>query len=152
MKRVKTLIVMLTLAVFAQCMLQAETPTARITEGRVTLAEGATNATSDVWLQTGEPQGSGGVVSRSGKGYAGAGVVRALIYKSPDSATNAVVRFYAYDSGIESSLYTVTGILVAGSERYNLTNDVFSGRLRVRITQDPYTNAACVWPVSAIVQ
>ena len=150
MKRVKMLIVMLTLAVFAQCMLQAETPTARITEGKVTLAAGATNATSDVWLQTGEPQGTGGVVSRSGKGYAGAGVVRALIYKAPASATNAVVRFYAYDAGVRSVMFAATSITGATTGRYNLSTNVYSGRLQVEVIQT--ATVSNWWDWAAIVE
>jgi len=87
----------------------------------------------------------------SGTGRTGVGLVRSLMYTVPAGVTNASIAFYAYDSGIESSLYTVTDILVPGSARYDTTNDVYCGRLRVRITQDEYTNA-CVWPVSAIVQ
>ena len=143
-----TLLILLILGMMT-VQLQAKEPVARITDESITVVAGATNVVKDIWLNTGSDST---VITASGTGRTGVGLVRSLMYTVPAGVTNASIAFYAYDSGIESSLYTVTGILVTGSERYDLTNDVFSGRLRVRITQDAYTNAACVWPVSAIVQ
>ena len=128
--------------------LQAKEPVARITDESITVVAGATNVVKDIWLNTGADST---VITASGTGRTGVGLVRSLMYTVPAGVTNATIAFYAYDSGVESSLYTVTGILVPGSARYNTTNDVYCGRLRVRITQDE-TNAPCVWPVSAIVQ
>lgn len=143
-----TLLIVLILGMMT-VQLMGKEPVARITDETITVVAGGTNVVKDTWLNVGADST---VIMASGTGRTGVGLVRSLMYTVPAGVTNASIAFYAYDSGIESSLYTVTGILVAGSERYNLTNDVFSGRLRVRITQDPYTNAACVWPVSAIVQ
>jgi hypothetical protein len=129
--------------------LMGKEPIARITDGTITVVAGGTNVVKDTWLNTGEDST---VITATGTGRTGVGLVRSLMYTAPAGVKNASIAFYAYDSGIESSLYTVTGILAKGSARYNLTNDVYCGRLRVRITQDSYTNAACVWPVSVIVQ
>ena len=143
-----TLFILLILGMMT-VQLQAKEPVARITDESITVVAGGTNVVKDIWLNTGADST---VIMASGTGRTGVGLVRSLMYTVPAGVTNASIAFYAYDSGIESSLYTVTGILVTGSARYDTTNDVFSGRLRVRITQDAYTNAACVWPVSAIVQ
>ena len=143
-----TLLIVLILGMMT-VQLMGKEPVARITDETITVVAGGTNVVKDTWLNTGEDST---VIMASGTGRTGVGLVRSLMYTVPAGVTNASIAFYAYDSGIESSLYTVTGILVAGSTRYNLTNDVYCGRLRVRITQDSYTNAACVWPVSAIVQ
>lgn len=143
-----TLLILLILGMMA-VQLQAKEPVARITDESITVVAGGTNVVKDIWLNTGSDST---VITASGTGRTGVGLVRSLMYTVPAGVTNASIAFYAYDSGIESSLYTVTNILVTGSARYNTTNDVYCGRLRVRITQDSYTNAACVWPVSAIVQ
>jgi hypothetical protein len=143
-----TLLILLILGMMA-VQLQAKEPVARITDESITVVAGGTNVVKDIWLNTGADST---VITASGTGRTGVGLVRSLMYTVPAGVTNATIAFYAYDSGIESSLYTVTNILVRGSARYNTTNDVYCGRLRVRITQDAYTNAACVWPVSAIVQ
>ena len=146
----KKVLVLVLLAVgMTTVQLMGKEPLARITDGTITVVAGGTNVVKDIWLNTGADST---VIMASGTGRTGVGLVRSLMYTVPAGVTNASIAFYAYDSGIESSLYTVTGILVTGSARYDLTNDVFCGRLRVRITQDAYTNAACVWPVSAIVQ
>ena len=142
-----TLFILLILGMMT-VQLQAKEPVARITDESITVVAGATNVVKDIWLNTGSDST---VITASGTGRTGVGLVRSLMYTVPAGVTNATIAFYAYDSGIESSLYTVTGILVRGSARYNTTNDVYCGRLRVRITQDE-TNAPCVWPVSAIVQ
>ena len=142
-----TLLILLILGMMT-VQLQAKEPVARITDESITVVAGATNVVKDIWLNTGSDST---VITASGTGRTGVGLVRSLMYTVPAGVTNASIAFYAYDSGIESSLYTVTGILVPGSARYNTTNDVYCGRLRVRITQDE-TNAPCVWPVSAIVQ
>ena len=142
-----TLLILLILGMMT-VQLQAKEPVARITDESITVVAGATNVVKDIWLNTGADST---VITASGTGRTGVGLVRSLMYTVPAGVTNATIAFYAYDSGIESSLYTVTGILVPGSARYNTTNDVYCGRLRVRITQDE-TNAPCVWPVSAIVQ
>lgn len=142
-----TLLILLILGMMT-VQLQAKEPVARITDESITVVAGATNVVKDIWLNTGSDST---VITASGTGRTGVGLVRSLMYTVPAGVTNATIAFYAYDSGIESSLYTVTGILVRGSARYNTTNDVYCGRLRVRITQDE-TNAPCVWPVSAIVQ
>lgn len=142
-----TLLILLILGMMT-VQLQAKEPVARITDESITVVAGATNVVKDIWLNTGADST---VITASGTGRTGVGLVRSLMYTVPAGVTNASIAFYAYDSGIESSLYTVTGILVPGSARYNTTNDVYCGRLRVRITQDE-TNAPCVWPVSAIVQ
>ena len=142
-----TLLILLILGMMT-VQLQAKEPVARITDESITVVAGATNVVKDIWLNTGSDST---VITASGTGRTGVGLVRSLMYTVPAGVTNASIAFYAYDSGVESSLYTVTGILVPGSARYDTTNDVFCGRLRVRITQDE-TNAACVWPVSAIVQ
>jgi len=143
-----TLLILLILGMMT-VQLQAKEPVARITDESITVVAGGTNVVKDIWLNTGSDST---VIMASGTGRTGVGLVRSLMYTVPAGVTNASIAFYAYDSGIESSLYTVTGILVTGSARYDITNDVYCGRLRVRITQDAYTNAACVWPVSAIVQ
>jgi len=143
-----TLFILLILGMMT-VQLQAKEPVARITDESITVVAGGTNVVKDIWLNTGADST---VIMASGTGRTGVGLVRSLMYTVPAGVTNASIAFYAYDSGIESSLYTVTNILLSGSARYDTTNDVFSGRLRVRITQDAYTNAACVWPVSAIVQ
>lgn len=143
-----TLFILLILGMMT-VQLQAKEPVARITDESITVVAGGTNVVKDIWLNTGSDST---VIMASGTGRTGVGLVRSLMYTVPAGVTNASIAFYAYDSGIESSLYTVTGILVRGSARYNTTNDVYCGRLRVRITQKAYTNAACVWPVSAIVQ
>ena len=142
-----TLLILLILGMMT-VQLQAKEPVARITDESITVVAVATNVVKDIWLNTGSDST---VITASGTGRTGVGLVRSLMYTVPAGVTNATIAFYAYDSGIESPLYTVTGILVPGSARYNTTNDVFCGRLRVRITQDE-TNAVCVWPVSAIVQ
>lgn len=142
-----TLFILLILGMMT-VQLQAKEPVARITDESITVVAGATNVVKDIWLNTGADST---VITASGTGRTGVGLVRSLMYTVPAGVTNATIAFYAYDSGIESSLYTVTNILVPGSARYNTTNDVYCGRLRVRITQDE-TNAPCVWPVSAIVQ
>lgn len=142
-----TLLILLILGMMT-VQLQAKEPVARITDESITVVAGATNVVKDIWLNTGADST---VITASGTGRTGVGLVRSLMYTVPAGVTNATIAFYAYDSGVESSLYTVTGILVPGSARYNTTNDVYCGRLRVRITQDE-TNAPCVWPVSAIVQ
>lgn len=143
-----TLFILLILGMMT-VQLQAKEPVARITDESITVVAGGTNVVKDIWLNTGSDST---VIMASGTGRTGVGLVRSLMYTVPAGVTNASIAFYAYDSGIESSLYTVTGILVRGSARYDTTNDVYCGRLRVRITQKAYTNAACVWPVSAIVQ
>lgn len=143
-----TLLILLILGMMT-VQLQAKEPVARITDESITVVAGGTNVVKDIWLNTGADST---VIMASGTGRTGVGLVRSLMYTVPAGVTNASIAFYAYDSGIESSLYTVTGIRVTGSARYDTTNDVYCGRLRVRITQDEYTNAACVWPVSAIVQ
>ena len=143
-----TLFILLILGMMT-VQLMGKEPVARITDESITVVAGATNVVKDIWLNTGSDST---VIMASGTGRTGVGLVRSLMYTVPAGVTNASIAFYAYDSGIESSLYTVTGILVTGSARYDITNDVYCGRLRVRITQDAYTNAACVWPVSAIVQ
>ena len=142
-----TLFILLILGMMT-VQLQAKEPVARITDESITVVAGATNVVKDIWLNTGSDST---VITASGTGRTGVGLVRSLMYTVPAGVTNATIAFYAYDSGVESSLYTATDILVRGSARYNTTNDVFCGRLRVRITQDE-TNAVCVWPVSAIVQ
>ena len=143
-----TLLIVLSLGMMT-VQLMGKEPVARITDESITVVAGGTNVVKDTWLNVGADST---VIMASGTGRTGVGLVRSLMYTVPAGVTNASIAFYAYDSGIESSLYTVTGILVAGSARYNLTNDAYCGRLRVRITQDSYTNAACVWPISAIVQ
>ena len=143
-----TLLILLILGMMT-VQLQAKEPVARITDESITVVAGGTNVVKDIWLNTGADST---VITASGTGRTGVGLVRSLMYTVPAGVTNASIAFYAYDSGIESSLYTVTGILVTGSARYDITNDIYCGRLRVRVTQDAYTNAACVWPVSAIVQ
>lgn len=143
-----TLLILLILGMMT-VQLQAKEPVARITDESITVVAGATNVVKDIWLNTGADST---VITATGTGRTGVGLVRSLMYTVPAGVTNASIAFYAYDSGIESSLYTVTGILVTGSARYDITNDIYCGRLRVRVTQDAYTNAACVWPVSAIVQ
>lgn len=143
-----TLLILLILGMMT-VQLQAKEPVARITDESITVVAGATNVVKDIWLNTGADST---VITATGTGRTGVGLVRSLMYTVPAGVTNASIAFYAYDSGIESSLYTVTGILVTGSARYDITNDIYCGRLRVRITQDAYTNAPCVWPVSAIVQ
>lgn len=147
MKKV-TVLVLLAVGMMTVHLMGKE-PIARITDATTTVVAGATNVVKDIWLNTGADST---VIMASGTGRTGVGLVRSLMYTVPAGVTNATIAFYAYDSGIESSLYTVTNILVRGSARYNTTNDIYCGRLRVRITQDAYTNAACVWPVSAIVQ
>ena len=142
-----TLLILLILGMMA-VQLQAKEPVARITDESITVVAGGTSVVKDIWLNTGSDST---VITASGTGRTGVGLVRSLMYTVPAGVTNASIAFYAYDSGIESPLYTVTGILVPGSARYDTTNDVFCGCLRVRITQDE-TNAVCVWPVSAIVQ
>lgn len=146
MKKVTVLVLLAVGMMTVQLM--GKEPIARITDGTTTVVAGGMNVVKDTWLNTGEDST---VITATGTGRTGVGLVRSLMYTVPAGVTNATIAFYAYDSGIESSLYTVTGILVTGSERYNLTNDVYCGRLRVRITQDS-TNAVCVWPISAIVQ
>ena len=143
-----TLLILLILGMMT-VQLQAKEPVARITGESITVVAGGTNVVKDIWLNTGADST---VITASGTGRTGVGLVRSLMYTVPAGVTNASIAFYAYDSGIESSLYTVTGILVTGSARYDITNDIYCGRLRVRITQDSYTNAACVWPISVIVQ
>ena len=143
-----TLLILLILGMMT-VQLMGKEPVARITDESITVVAGGTNVVKNIWLNTGADST---VITASGTGRTGVGLVRSLMYTVPAGVTNASIAFYAYDSGIESSLYTVTGILVTGSARYDTTNDVFCGRLRVRITQDEYTNGACVWPVSAIVQ
>ena len=144
-----TLLILLILGTMTVHQLMGKEPVARITDESITVVAGGTNVVKDIWLNTGADST---VIMASGTGRTGVGLVRSLMYTVPAGVTNATITFYAYDGGIESSLYTVTGILVTGSARYDTTNDVYCGRLRVRITQDEYTNAACVWPVSAIVQ
>ena len=146
MKKV-TVLVLLAVGMMTVHLMGKE-PIARITDATITVVAGGTNVVKDIWLNTGADST---VIMASGTGRTGVGLVRSLMYTVPAGVTNATIAFYAYDSGIESSLYTATGILVPGSARYNLTNDVYCGRLRVRITQDS-TNAVCVWPISAIVQ
>lgn len=146
MKKVTVLVLLAVGMMTVQLM--GKEPIACITDESITVVAGGTNVVKDIWLNTGADST---VIMASGTGRTGVGLVRSLMYTVPAGVTNATIAFYAYDSGIESSLYTATGILVPGSERYNLTNDVYCGRLRVRITQDS-TNAVCVWPVSAIVQ
>ena len=146
MKKV-TVLVLLAVGMMTVHLMGKE-PIARITDATITVVAGGTNVVKDIWLNTGADST---VIMASGTGRTGVGLVRSLMYTVPAGVTNATIAFYAYDSGIESSLYTVTNILVPGSARYNTTNDVYCGRLRVRITQDS-TNAVCVWPISAIVQ
>jgi len=146
MKKV-TVLVLLAVGMMTVHLMGKE-PIARITDATITVVAGGTNAVKDIWLNTGADST---VIMASGTGRTGVGLVRSLMYTVPAGVTNATIAFYAYDSGIESSLYTVTNILVPGSARYNTTNDVYCGRLRVRITQNS-TNAVCVWPISAIVQ
>ena len=146
MKKV-TVLVLLAVGMMTVHLMGKE-PIARITDATTTVVAGATNVVKDIWLNTGADST---VIMASGTGRTGVGLVRSLMYTVPAGVTNATITFYAYDSGIESSLYTATGILVPGSARYNTTNDIYCGRLRVRITQDS-TNAVCVWPISAIVQ
>jgi len=146
MKKV-TVLVLLAVGMMTVHLMGKE-PIARITDATTTVVAGGTNVVKDIWLNTGADST---VIMASGTGRAGVGLVRSLMYTVPAGVTNATITFYAYDSGIESSLYTATGILVPGSARYNTTNDIYCGRLRVRITQDS-TNAVCVWPISVIVQ
>jgi len=146
MKKV-TVLVLLAVGMMTVHLMGKE-PIARITDATITVVAGGTNVVKDIWLNTGADST---VIMASGTGRTGVGLVRSLMYTVPAGVTNATIAFYAYDSGIESSLYTVTNILVPGSARYNTTNDVYCGRLRVRITQNS-TNAVCVWPISAIVQ
>ena len=146
MKKV-TVLVLLAVGMMTVHLMGKE-PIARITDESITVVAGGTNVVKDIWLNTGADST---VIMASGTGRTGVGLVRSLMYTVPAGVTNATITFYAYDSGIESSLYTATGILVPGSARYNTTNDIYCGRLRVRITQDS-TNAVCVWPISVIVQ
>ena len=146
MKKV-TVLVLLAVGMMTVHLMGKE-PIARITDATTTVVAGGTNVVKDIWLNTGADST---VIMASGTGRTGVGLVRSLMYTVPAGVTNATITFYAYDSGIESSLYTATGILVPGSARYNTTNDIYCGRLRVRITQDS-TNAVCVWPISVIVQ
>ena len=146
MKKV-TVLVLLAVGMMTVHLMGKE-PIARITDATTTVVAGGTNVVKDIWLNTGADST---VIMATGTGRTGVGLVRSLMYTVPAGVTNATIAFYAYDSGIESSLYTATGILVPGSARYNTTNDIYCGRLRVRITQDS-TNAVCVWPISVIVQ
>lgn len=146
MKKV-TVLVLLAVGMMTVHLMGKE-PIARITNESITVVAGGTNVVKDIWLNTGADST---VITATGTGRTGVGLVRSLMYTVPAGVTNATITFYAYDSGIESSLYTATGILVPGSARYNTTNDIYCGRLRVRITQDS-ANAVCVWPISVIVQ
>lgn len=146
MKKV-TVLVLLAVGMMTVHLMGKE-PIARITNESITVVAGGTNVVKDIWLNTGADST---VITATGTGRTGVGLVRSLMYTVPAGVTNATITFYAYDSGIESSLYTATGILVPGSARYNTTNDIYCGRLRVRITQNS-TNAVCVWPISVIVQ
>jgi len=125
-------------------------PVARITEGTVVIAAGVTNGVKEAWLNTGW---DGSVITAAGgSSLTGAGIVRSLIYTAPAGVTNGVVAFYAYDAGVKRALYSGNLIVGASSVRYDLSDNVYSGRIRVEVFQASYTNAACTWTWAAIVE
>ena len=144
----KKCMMMLILSMLAVQLIGKE-PVARITSDIVTVAIGGTNVVKDIWLNTGSDST---VITPTGTGRMGVGLVRSVLYSAPVGVANGTIAVYAYDAGVESAIYTGTGVVASASSRYDLTNNVYSGRLRVKINQTAYTNAACVWPVSAIVQ
>lgn len=123
----------------------ADTPKARITDGTAVVAAGATNVVRDAWLNT--------AIGSNASPPGGAGIVRTIVYTAPAGVTNGVIRFYAYDAGVKRSLYANMSVLLPGSGSFDMgTNVVYSGRLRVEISQKAYTNAACTWVWAVIVE
>ncbi len=124
--------------------------TARLTEGKVVVAAAATNNSADVRLTTGSDNA---VVSATGTGAVGAGIVRALTYSVTGSLTNGIIAFYPYDAGVKgAALYTASLVTAGGSGRYNLTTNIYSGRLKIEVYQTTATNAASTWAWGAIVE
>lgn len=148
----KKVMVLVLLAVGMTGLVMGAEPVARITSDTITLAAGATNGVKDTWLNTGDDTA---VISAGGTVKTGAGIIRALTYKAVGSVTNGTITFCAYDGGVTSVLWAVTGVTSnLPSARFDLvpTNLIYTGRLRVSVAQDAYTNAACSWSWGAIVE
>lgn len=123
---------------------------ALLSEGVVAVAAASTNNSSDVRLATGSDSI---VVSPTGKGSVGVGIVRALTYSVTGSLTNGTIVFYPYDAGVKgSAIYSATGVTAGGNGRFNLTNTLYTGRLKVEVYQTTATNAASTWAWGAIVE
>ena len=131
---------------------QAAEPIARVTSDTITLAAAATNGTSEAWLNTGKDDL---MMTERGAVKTGAGIVRAVMYKTVGAVTNGAVTFYTYDAGVKKAFYTVSGVtsnLPSGRHDLLSTNLVYCGRIRVEVEQDSFPSNACTWSWAAIVE
>ena len=151
MKKVTMLILLAVVGAMSYAV--ADEPIARITDKVAVIAATGTAATNDVWLNVGSDTPL--ITPTSTEARTGAGIVRALMYNvtaaTAGTVTNGAITFYAYDRGVKKTLYGVSGIHTTGSARYDLTTNVYSGRLHVEIAQDA-TNSAVSWAWAAIVE
>ena len=72
------------------CQLDAAEPIARVMSEVATFAPGATSSTKEVWLNTGSDSQ---VITQTGKGQTGAGIIRALSYSAVGGVTNGAISF-----------------------------------------------------------
>ena len=130
----------------------AAEPIARLTQGTAVVAAGATTGSKELWLDTGTGTGAK-VITADGTVTPGVGILRALTYSVTGSLTNGTITFYPYDAGVKgSAIYSATRVAAAGYGRFNLTNDIYTGRLLVDVSQTTATNVASTWAWSAIVE
>lgn len=147
----KKVMVLVLLAVGLTSQLIGAEPVARITDGTASIAAGATNSFKDVWLNTGTDSAT--ITGTGGSTLTGAGIVRALVYSPSSTVTNWSFTFYAYDGGVKKSLYAASSTTaVPSAGRFDLTNTVYSGRIRVEYILKYATNSTSTATWAAIVE
>lgn len=147
----KKVMVLVLLAVGLTSQLIGAEPVARITDGTASIAAGATNSFKDVWLNTGTDSAT--ITGTGGSTLTGAGIVRALVYSPSSTVTNWSFTFYAYDGGVKKSLYAASSTTaVPSAGRFDLTNTVYSGRIRVEYILNYATNSTSTATWAAIVE
>lgn len=147
----KVMIIGLLMLGMMGCEVYGAEPVARITDGTASIAAGATNSFKDVWLNTGTDSAT--ITGTGGSTLTGAGIVRALVYSPSSTVTNWSFTFYAYDGGVKKSLFATNATTVVPfAGRFDLTNTVYSGRIRVEYILNYATNSTSTATWAAIVE